>query len=143
MKKLILFVSFVLIIVAFGTVHAKEKKNILSAEASLTVGQSIAIFMNGVVDDLQKLAEYEAPVIISYFKDKDLVVVIIMGSRKTVDGAKKSMEDFNSKVMKNLIELIKQFYNIEMTEHDYSVIYKNKYTKKLMLQKIDGKFLIP
>jgi len=153
MKKYSSIIAIMLITILGSVGYTKEKKAeekddktesaVLSGKYELQLGELVATFMNGVVDDLQELFDWKAPVVISYSKKEDKIIIALFGSRTTIDSAKGSTDDFRKKVLKEMLVLVDKAFGAKLDDKSYNIIYINKSNRKKMVVYTDGKYMIP
>ena len=139
---IIMYVT-ILTLSIYSVAKNSDSKNDLSGNYEQKLGDAIAVFMNSTLDKIQKVAGYDAPVIVTYKKDKDVLSVIIFGSRNDTDNVKDSMNDFRKKVFSEMTKIVSNVYGVTLGESDYIITYINKNSKKKKLQFYMGKYIIP
>ena len=88
----------------------------------------------GIQNEFKKIARWDAITVASYNQKENKVTIEILGGRNSLDGAKESTSDYIEKILKPMIELINNSYNLSLTTKDFTVIYTYKRNKKQLLK---------
>lgn len=145
MKKYLIFAIVIVLSFALSIfIYAESGPERLSQPFTLTVGDWIAFktesMIRGNTDQLG------APTYVNYDKDLKIVVVEIYGQRYQVEDAKESLLSWWEYIKNDCTQYLKDFYDIEVLETDFTVIYYNRKARggpKEIIRMESGKLLLP
>jgi len=142
MKKFI--ISIIILIALFsGIGYAQTKNERLSKPFTLTIGDWIAFKTESMIRGNPDLS---APTYVNYDKKSNVIFVEIYGSRSHVEGAKETLLNWWNYITEPCSMYLKDFYNLEIIDTDFTVIYFNKTAKdgpKEIIRLEAGKLLLP
>ena len=112
-------------------------KAILSNPFTPTLGDMIALSTSELVTSLRSGA-YD-PTIAIYDREAKRIAIIVYGSRSTLDGAKKSLDEVRSQ-MQSRSAMIGSLYHVTLSEADFTYIYYHGQVELVRWE--DGKYTI-
>lgn len=87
------------------------------------------------------------PTLVSYDREREIIVVEVYGNRNSVTEAKKSLLEWWSLVENRHIPDAEKNYGIKLHKADYTIVYfypdRVKHELKEMIRMEDGKLLLP
>lgn len=142
------FAIFIVIIVIFGLsggyIYAQVQNDKLSQPFELTVGDWVANRIESKF--LINQDHFSAPTHVSYDKENNVILVEIYGGRGDVSRARESLLKWWDFIKNSLIPHIKNSYNIELLELDFTVVYYDSNRNgewKEIIRMEEGRLLLP
>ncbi len=132
MKKIFCLVAFITLIL-MSSISIASNMN-FNTKMELKAGQVVTLTINSIQNEFKKIARWDAITVASYNQKENKVTIEILGGRNSLDGAKGSTSDYIEKILKPMIELINNSYNLSLTTKDFTVIYTYKRNKKQLLK---------
>ncbi|HDL20704.1 MAG TPA: hypothetical protein ENH30_05435 [Nitrospirae bacterium] len=132
MKKIFSLVAFITLILMSSISIASDMN--FNTKMELKAGQVVTLTINSIQNEFKKIARWDAITVASYNQKENKVTIEILGGRNSLDGAKESTSDYIEKILKPMIELINNSYNLSLTTKDFTVIYTYKRNKKQLLK---------
>jgi hypothetical protein len=115
----------------------------LDSPYTLKQGEFLAITLRGYFEAFGSLASWDSAVLYSYSQEKDAIVVVVMGGRDSIDGAKESLDKFVETVFEPMLDVIEQAQGIRLGDQSFEVAYVNRHKMKPMITLRGGEYVLP
>jgi len=109
----------------------------LSKPYAATLGDLIALNTSELITSFKSMSD--APTIAIYDRDAKKIVIIQYGSRSSLDGAKKGIDDMR-KSMGSIMQIVGGVYKVTIAEADFGYIYSHD--GKELVRWEDGKYTV-
>jgi len=93
----------------------------LSRSYTVTLGQMVAL---SATNFLQSVKPIDAPMMA--FFDGQRIEIWVLGTRSTPDGARETLDSFQSRAWPQLVAMIQAQYDIKLTDRQVTVVYRNR-----------------
>jgi len=119
----------------------------LSKSYSLSIGEMIELHC-GIWDGLTSFSSagllgstYNATVY--YSKSTDILQIVYLGDRESIDNAKSVLDLINQQVIPKIIQYAKTKFAIDVNTNEFLLIYRYKPTDKDILMMENGNYVFP
>lgn len=103
-------------------------------------GVQIASYLQGVMGPLIKVKGWRGNAVVEYDEKSDRIVVTLFGEDRKVGSAKKDLDSFRTKVLKEAIGMAMGTFRFDLGEHNFRIDYKFRRSMKLLVTFHDGKY---
>ncbi|HET9328872.1 MAG TPA: hypothetical protein VFQ05_19065 [Candidatus Eisenbacteria bacterium] len=123
-----------------GAQEAKTAKSALSKPYTPVLGEMIASTISGV---LATSRTFDGALTATYDKQADKIVVILMGSQNSVDGAKSTMDGFRKNAMPVVAGAIQRQYGVTLNEDSQLLlVYQNRLKATEVVRRENGLYVV-
>lgn len=143
MKRHSLLLAFALLLLivtpptSVGQGSAPHPAAVLSKPYTPTLGDMVALSMSELMTALK--GDMDAPSIAIYDREAKKVAVLVYGSKRTIDGAKESLDRMREK-MEARSAIVGELYQVTLSTSDFGFVYYNG-TKEIVRWE-EGKYVV-